>query len=46
MAGRARSDLLPVPYFHVVSRCRADANIAYQNKAVIYDCCSRHRPRP
>src|SRR5438552_17097995 len=32
------ADLLPVPYFHVVFTLPAAiANIAYQNKAVIYD---------
>jgi hypothetical protein len=32
------ADLLPVPYFHVVFTFPAAiANIAYQNKAVIYD---------
>jgi hypothetical protein len=32
------ADLLPVPYFHVVFTVPATiANIAYQNKAVIYD---------
>src|SRR5260370_7056376 len=32
------SDLLPVPYFHVVFTLPAAiADIAYQNKAVIYD---------
>lgn len=37
MAARA-TDLLPVPYFHVVFMLPAEiADIAYQNKAVIYD---------
>src|SRR5262245_6488382 len=32
------ADLLPVPYFHVVFTLSAEiADIAYQNKAVIYD---------
>jgi Transposase zinc-binding domain len=32
------AELLPVPYFHVVYTLPAPiANIAYQNKAVIYD---------
>jgi hypothetical protein len=35
---RSRSDLLPVPYFHVVFTLPAAiAAIAYQNKAAIYD---------
>jgi hypothetical protein len=38
MAGRASGLLLPVPYFHVVFTLPAPiADIAYQNKAVIYD---------
>ncbi len=37
MAAR-EADLLPVPYFHVVFTLPAEiADIAYQNKAVIYD---------
>jgi hypothetical protein len=31
------AELLPVPYFHVVFTLPAIADIAYQNKAVIYD---------
>jgi hypothetical protein len=47
------AELLPVPYFHVVFTLPAQiANIAYQNKAVIYDIlfkasaktCSPSRP--
>src|SRR5262249_54316562 len=35
---RREAELLPVPYFHVVfSLPAAIADIAYQNKAVIYD---------
>ena len=38
VAGRARGRTLPVPYFHVVFTLPAAiADIAYQNKAVIYD---------
>jgi putative transposase len=38
MAGRARGGLLPVPYYHVVFTLPARiADIAYQNKAIIYD---------
>jgi hypothetical protein len=38
MARRTRAELLPVPYFHVVFTLPAPvADIAYQNKAVIYD---------
>ena len=41
------AELLPVPYYHVVFTLPAAiADIAYQNKAVVYDCCSRFRPRP
>jgi hypothetical protein len=36
---------LPVPYFHVVTLPAAIGDIAYQNKAVIYDLRSRARPR-
>src|SRR4029078_12746613 len=36
------ADLLPVPYFHVVfTRPPAIADIAYQNKAVVYDLLFR-----
>src|SRR5262245_57796031 len=31
------AELLPVPYFHVVYTLPAPIDIAYQNKAVIYD---------
>ena len=35
---RARPELLPIPYFHVVFTLpSAVGDIAYQNKAVIYD---------
>jgi hypothetical protein len=38
MACRARAELLPVPYFHVVFTLPGPvADIAYHNKAVIYD---------
>jgi len=38
MAGRPRSELLPVPYFHVVYTLPSELrNIAYQNKRVIYN---------
>jgi hypothetical protein len=38
MARRARGDLLPMPYFHVVFTLPAAiADIAHQNKAVICD---------
>jgi hypothetical protein len=38
LAGCARGRLLPVPYYHVVFTLPAAvADIAYQNKAVIYD---------
>ena len=46
MSGRCRkqwlaereAELLPVPYFHVVFTLPAEiAEIAYQNKAVVYD---------
>jgi len=38
MARRARGDLLPVPYYHVVFTLPAPiSNIAYQSKAAIYD---------
>jgi len=38
MACGARAELLPVPYFHVVFSLPAQiADIAYHNKAVIYD---------
>jgi hypothetical protein len=41
------AELLPVPYFHVVYTLPAQiGDIAYQNKAVIYTCCSKPRPRP
>ena len=37
MAAR-EADLLPVPYFHIVFTLPAEiSDIAYQNKAVIYD---------
>jgi hypothetical protein len=37
-----QADLLPVPYFHVVFTTPAEiADIAYQNKAVIYDILFR-----
>ena len=40
------ADLLPVPYYHVVFTLPAPIGaIAYQNKAVVYDSCSRPRPR-
>ena len=40
------AELLPVGYFHVVFTLPAAiANIAYHSKAVIYDLCSRRRPR-
>ena len=40
-------DLLPVPYYHVVFTLPAPiSDIAYQNKAIIYDLCSRPRPIP
>ena len=39
------ADLLPVGYFHLVFTLPAEiAPIAYQNKAVVYDCSAR-RPR-
>ncbi len=43
MAGRAQElSLLPVPYYHVVFTLPASiSNIAYQNKAVIYDLLFR-----
>ena len=45
MAARA-AELLPVPYFHVVFTLpSAIGDIAYQNKAVIYDLCSQPRQR-
>ena len=38
MAAEREAELLPVPYFHVVFTLPAPiADIAYQNKAVIYD---------
>jgi len=38
MAGRPRAELLPVPYLHVVFTLpRPIADIAYLNKAVVYD---------
>jgi hypothetical protein len=38
MAGRARADLLPVGYFHVVFTLPAEvADVAFQNKALVYD---------
>jgi Transposase zinc-binding domain len=41
-----QAELLPVPYFHVVFTLPAAiADLAYQNKAVIYDLLSRHRAR-
>ena len=41
------ADLLPVPYFHVVFTLPAAiADIAYQNKAAIYDILFTPRPRP
>ena len=41
------AELLPVPYFHVVYTLPAAiADIAYQNKAVIYDLLFKPRPRP
>ena len=40
------AELLPVPYFHVVFTLPSQiADIAYQNKAVIYDLLLRRRPR-
>jgi hypothetical protein len=40
------AELLPVPYFHVVFTLpTAIADIAYQNKAMIYDLLLRPRPR-
>ena len=45
LTGR-RAELLPVPYFHVVFTLpRPIAEIAYQNKAAIYDILFRRRPR-
>src|SRR5215831_18102770 len=44
LAERA-AELLPVPYFHVVFTLPAPiADIAYQNKAVIYDLLGRDHP--
>jgi predicted Zn-ribbon and HTH transcriptional regulator len=41
------AELLPLAYFHLVFTLPARiADIAYQNKAVIYDLLSRPRPRP
>ena len=41
------AELLPVPYFHVVFTLPGPiADIAYQNKAVIYDLLFKARPRP
>jgi hypothetical protein len=41
------AELLPVPYFHMVFTLPGPiADIAYQNKAVIYDLLSRRRPKP
>jgi hypothetical protein len=41
------ADLLPVAYFHVVFTLPAAiADIAYHNKAAVYDIRSRPRPRP
>jgi hypothetical protein len=41
-----QAELLPVPYFHVVYTLPAPiADLAYHNKAVIYDILSGHRPR-
>ena len=38
VAGRAEAELLPVPYYHVVFTLPAAiGDVAYQNKAVIYD---------
>ena len=38
MARRPRSELLPVPYFHVVYTLPSELrDIAYQNKRVVYD---------
>ena len=38
VAGDRQAELLPVPYFHVVFTLpRPIAEIAYQNKAVVYD---------
>ena len=46
LAGGARGRLLPVGYFHVVFTLPAEiADIAYQNKAVIYDLLFKARPR-
>ena len=40
-------ELLPVPYFHIVFTLpSAIGDIAYQNKAAIYDLRFRPRPRP
>ena len=41
------AELLPVPYFHVVFTLpSAIGDIAYQNKAVIYDLLFKASPRP
>jgi len=41
------ADLLPVPYFHVVFTLPGQiADIAYQNKAVVYDLLLKSPPRP
>jgi len=38
MVGRARAELLPVPYFHVVYTLPSQLrDIAYQNKRVVYN---------
>lgn len=45
MACRARGDLLPVGYFHVVFTLPAEvADIAFQNKALIYDLLFKAAP--
>jgi hypothetical protein len=45
--GDRRAELLPVPYFHVVFTLPAAiADIAYQNKAVVYDLLLKPPPRP
>jgi hypothetical protein len=41
------AELLPVPYFHAVFTLPTRiADIAYQNKAVIYDLLFKHHRKP
>ena len=42
-----QAELLPVPYFHVVFTLPGPiADIAYHNKAVVYDLLLKTPPRP